>query len=216
MQRTEQGKIGHGKAGQEKAENGRSRSKGRTLSISQNFITDGRLIRRIIRLSGIGKKDTVLEIGTGKGHLTKALCEAAGYVYSVEIDRRMYESAGKRLERQPNLKLVHGDFLRYRLPVKGDYVVFANIPFCITTQIVEKLTKSVNKPKEIWLVMEKGAAKRFMGTPRETRKSLLLKVGWNMEIRYHFRREDFHPMPSVDPVLLHFSLKPRDGSVSRK
>lgn len=50
---------------------------------------------------------------------------------------------------------------------------------------------------DIWLIMEKGAAKRYMGIPRETEKSLLLKVNWEMKIRYHFRREDFHPAPSV-------------------
>ena len=55
--------------------------------------------------------------------------------------------------------------------------------------------------------MEKGAAKRFMGIPKENSKSLLLKVRWDMKILYHFRREDFHPMPSVDSVLLHFSQK---------
>lgn len=177
-------------------------------SVSQNFITEQKLIRRIIRLSGISKEDTVLEIGTGKGHLTEALCREAGYVHSVEIDRRLYESAGSRLAKQTNLTLIHGDFLQYHLPAKGDYLVFANIPFFITTQIVEKLTSAVNPPKDIWLVMEKGAAKRFMGMPEETQRSLLLKVHWDMEVRYHFRREDFHPMPSVDTVLLHFSLKP--------
>lgn len=181
---------------------------GMQFSVSQNFITDQQLIRRVIRRSTITKKDTVLEIGTGKGHLTEALCKKAGYVYSVEIDRGLYESAGKRLVKQSNLKLIHGDFLQYRLPAKGDYLVFANIPYCITTQIVEKLTNAVNKPKDIWLIMEKGAAKRFMGQPRETQKSLLLKVHWEMEISWHFCREDFHPMPAVDSVLLHFSLKP--------
>lgn len=175
--------------------------------VSQNFITDQRLIHRIVRLSTIGKNDTVLEIGTGKGHLTQALCKEAGYVYSVEIDRRLYENAKDRLAQHHNLKLICGDFLKYRLPAEGSYQVFANIPYCITTQIIEKLTQSVNTPKDIWLIMEKGAAKRFMGLPRETEKSLLLKVCWDMEIRYHFRREDFHPMPSVDSVLLHFQRK---------
>lgn len=190
------------------ADRNRNTGKNRNeASVSQNFITEQKLIRRIIRLSGIGKEDTILEIGTGKGHLTEGLCREAGYVYSVEIDRRLYESAGKRLAEQTNLTLIHGDFLQYHLPAKGDYLVFANIPFFITTQIVNKLTSAVNPPKDIWLVMEKGAAKRFMGLPKESQSSLLLKVHWEMEVRYHFRREDFHPMPSVDTVLLHFSLK---------
>lgn len=177
------------------------------VSDSQNFITDRRLIHRIIRLARISPGDTVLEIGTGKGHLTEALCGKAGRVYSIEIDRKLYGCASKRLAQCSNVELVHGDFLKYHLPVKGDYKVFSNIPFFITTQIIEKLTRVSNPPREIWLVMEKGAAKRFMGIPRETEKSLLLKVNWNMETVYHFRREDFHPMPSVDSVLVHFSRK---------
>ena len=181
----------------------------RNLSNSQNFITDSYLIRKIIRLSNISKNDTVLEIGTGKGHLTEALCRRSGYVYSVELDRRLYESTSAKLASLTNLKLIHGDFLKYPLPAKGNYKVYANIPYFITTQIIEKLTNAPNPPSDIWLIMEKGAAKRFMGLPRENTKSLLLKVRWNMKILYHFRREDFHPMPSVDSVLLHLTRKPK-------
>ena len=177
------------------------------VSYSQNFITNRRLINKIISLSNIDKNDTVIEIGAGKGHLTEELCRRGGYVYSVEIDRKLYENTKEKLERFSNLTLIHGDFLHYSLPAKGEYKVFANIPYFITTQIIKKLTCASNPPADIWLVMEKGAAKRFIGLPRETEKSLLLKVSWKMEILYYFRREDFHPMPSVDSVLLRFSRK---------
>lgn len=174
---------------------------------SQNFITDRKLISRIIHLSNIDQNDTILEIGTGKGHLTKELCRRGGFVYSVEIDSKLYENAKEKLSGFSNLNLIHGDFLNYSMPVKGEYKVFANIPYFITTPIVDKLTQVSNPPVDIWLVMEKGASKRFMGLPRETTKSLLLKVNWETEIIYHFRREDFHPIPSVDSVLIHFSRK---------
>jgi 23S rRNA (adenine-N6)-dimethyltransferase len=55
--------------------------------------------------------------------------------------------------------------------------------------------------------MEKGAAKRFCGKPNDTLQSLLLKPFFNLNIVYHFRREDFHPAPRVDVVLLHISQK---------
>lgn len=177
------------------------------LSDSQNFITSHRLIQRMIHLTDICPDDMVFEIGTGKGHLTEALCESAGRVCSVEIDPKLYESAKNRLVQHTNLTMVKGDFLRQNLPAKGKYKVFSNIPYFITTQIVEKLTRASNPPTDIWLVMEKGAAKRFMGMPRETECSLLLKVNWSMKIVYYFRREDFHPMPAVDSVLVHFSKK---------
>lgn len=179
----------------------------RRLSDSQNFITDRRLIQKIINLSNITKNDTIIEIGTGKGHLTETLCKKSGSVCSVELDRKLYERAGERLSQFSNLKLICGDFLKYHLPTKGNYKIFANIPYFITTQIVKKLTEAVNPPTDIWLVMEKGAAKRFAGIGRETVNSLSLKVNWEMKIMYHFRREDFHPMPSVDSVLLYFSRK---------
>jgi 23S rRNA (adenine-N6)-dimethyltransferase len=108
-----------------------------------------------------------------------------------------------------NLRLYHQDFLRWRLPVSGDYKIFANIPFCHTSAILRKLTGSKNPPSEAWLTMEKGAAKRFMGRPHETQKSLLLKPLFDLNIVYHFRQEDFHPRPSVDIVLIHLKKKSR-------
>lgn len=177
------------------------------LSYSQNFITDKKLLRRITGLSNINKSDTVIEIGAGKGHLTETLCRISGFVYSVELDPKLYGQAKAKLDSYPNLKLIQGDFLRYTLPAKGSYKVFANIPYFITTQIIDKLANAPNPATDIWLVMEKGAAKRFTGTGKETEKSLLLKVGWKMKIIYHFRREDFHPAPSADSVLVHFSRK---------
>ena len=136
-----------------------------SLSDSQNFITNRKLIHRIIGFADFHTNDTVIEIGTGKGHLTEELCRRAGTVCSVEIDRKLYTSAGKRLAQYSNLKLIYGDFLKYDLPSKGDYRVFANIPYFITTQIMDKLTQAPNPPSDIWLVMEKGAAKRFVGLP---------------------------------------------------
>lgn len=177
------------------------------LSNSQNFITNTRLLRRIVNISSITKEDTVWEIGTGKGHLTQVLSQKCGFLYSVEIDRKLYERAKERLISQSNLKLIYGDFLKQSLPAKGQYKVFANIPYFITTQILDKLTCAPNPPTDMWLIMEKGAAKRFLGIPKETKKSLLLKVGWDMKILYHFSRCDFHPMPSVDSVLLHLTRK---------
>ncbi len=179
----------------------------RNFAVSQNFMTSKRLIERIVNLSTINKDDTVLEIGTGKGHLTSVLCKKCRYLYSIEIDKELFEKSAAKLKEVKNLKLINGNFLRFHLPKKEEYKVFSNIPYFITSEIINKLTEAPNPPDEIWIVLEKGAAKRFMGIPRETSKSLLLKPKWEMKILYHFRKEDFHPKPSVDSVLLHLSYK---------
>ena len=161
------------------------------------------------KLSKVDRSKTGRSITTGsktsrnkKNHVTRV-----SYSQNFITDRKLYESTKEKLSGLSNLNLIHGDFLNYALPKKGEYKVFANFPYFITSQIVEKLTRVSNSPVDIWLIMEKGAAKRFVGLPGENEKSLLLKVNWELEIAYYFRREDFHPMPSVDSVLLHFSRK---------
>ena len=67
------------------------------LTESQNFITDKKLIKRIISIGKINKEDTVIEIGTGKGHLTEELCLRGSFVYSIELDSKLYEKQKQSL-----------------------------------------------------------------------------------------------------------------------
>lgn len=173
-------------------------------SVSQNFLTSRRLIERLIIKAGISAQDTVLEIGAGKGHITKVLSDSCKTVIAYEIDRKLYESLKPQIAE--NVRLYYGDFLKCTLP-KSPYKVFANIPFSKTTEILEKLTNANPLPDAMWLVMEKGAAKRFCGVPRDNLQSLLLKPFFEAKIIYHFRREDFHPAPNVDVVLLELQRK---------
>jgi 23S rRNA (adenine-N6)-dimethyltransferase len=178
-----------------------------SLRFSQNFLTSARVIRRIVNLAGLGGGDHVVEIGPGKGHITGQLLARCGRVTAVELDPKLHDALRVKFAGEPGLQLVRGDFLAWR-PPRGPYKVFSNIPFHRTTDIVRRLTQGPCPPQEAWLVMEKGAAKRFLGRPRETLASLHLKPWFEGEVLYHFRREDFHPMPAVDAVLLHLKRRP--------
>lgn len=173
-------------------------------SVSQNFMTSRKLIERLLNQTSITQTDTVLEIGAGKGHITKALAKTCHHVISYEIDRKLYEKLAPQLPE--NVSLYGRDFLKSPLPQKP-YQVFANIPFSKTTAIVRKLITAENPPGHMWLVMEKGAAKRFCGLPKDQLTSLQLKPFFDTKIVYHFRREDFHPAPGVDVVLVAFTQK---------
>jgi 16S rRNA A1518/A1519 N6-dimethyltransferase RsmA/KsgA/DIM1 with predicted DNA glycosylase/AP lyase activity len=119
-----------------------------SLSISQNFLTSKRTIERLLRLTNINKRDTVIEIGAGKGHITKALLGKCGCVIASEIDPKLYESLRCGFAQTPNLRLLNADFLRSPLP-QSVYKVFSNIPFAITTDIVKKLTQGKNPPRDM-------------------------------------------------------------------
>lgn len=177
------------------------------LWASQNFLTGRATIERLLCRAAIDRFDHVIEIGPGKGHLTGLLARRCGRLCAVELDAKLYDALRQKFAGVENLRLYHADFLQWRLPGSGDYKVFANIPFSCTTAIVRKLTECKNPPREAWLTMEKGAAKRFLGSPRESLRSLMLKPMFELELAWHFRREDFHPMPGVDVVMLHLKKK---------
>ncbi len=183
-----------------------SKNKGQALpySVSQNFLTSSKTINALLNKTTICKDDIVLEIGAGKGHITRALSNVAYKVLTYEIDGNLAEKLKPKLPQ--NVRLIQGDFLCSALP-KIEYKVFANIPFSITTEIVRKLTDAEHGPKAMWLVMEKGAAKRFCGQPYETLSSLQIKPYYETKICYHLRREDFHPAPRVDCVMVEFIKK---------
>ena len=176
----------------------------KNLTISQNFLTSRKTIDRLISKTTLSGSDTVLEIGAGKGHITKALSKRCQCVISYELDQSLYAKLNPQLK--DNVKLYNADFLKCKLP-KQQYKVFANIPFSRTSEIIKKLTAYDNLPTAIWLIMEKGAAKRFLGLPTESPSSLLLKPFYDGKIIWHFDREDFHPAPRVDTVLLELKLK---------
>lgn len=172
--------------------------------VSQNFLTSRILIERLISKTDISGQDTVLEIGAGKGHITKVLSERCKEVVAYEIDGELYRRLLPRAA--ANVRLYHGDFLKCRLP-ESPYKVFSNIPFSRTAEILRKLTGAPRPAAGIWLVMEKGAAKRFCGLPGENLNSLLLKPFFEPSILYYFNRGDFHPAPRVDMVLLELKRK---------
>jgi len=181
----------------------RDRNNIKRIRASQNYLTSGVTIKRLLDKTGIDKNDHVVEIGPGKGHITKMLLQRCGHVTAVEIDNKLYEKLKEKFVNEKALRLYRQDFLKWRLPAAGSYKVFSNIPFCYTTAIMRKLFLSGSPPSEAWLTMEKGAAKRFMGKPRGSISSVRLKTAFSLDIAYYFRRDDFHPMPDADVVLLH-------------
>lgn len=176
---------------------------------SPNFLAKRKLARKLISDSHIGKPDLVVEIGPGKGRMTRELLNCAGRVIAIEIDRNLCSLLRQRFKFFKNFEIVNSDFLRFRLPSEP-YKVFSNIPFAITSDIVRKLTQD-KYLKEAYLVIQKEAAKKFIGMPYAKTNSLIsvhLKPWFDISVAWKFKRFDFEPMPRVDCVLVR--IKRRD------
>ncbi len=178
----------------------RYHGKAAPISVSQNFLTSARTIRRLLALSDLKSGDLVYEIGPGKGHITRELLKTGASVRAVELDPGLYTRLMETFSGEPGLSLRKGDFLACPLPKSGEYKVFSNIPFSRTTDIIRKLTRSPNPPTAAWLLVEEGAAKRF--SLEKSKSALILRPFFDVRIACRIDRKEFHPAPAVDCALL--------------
>jgi 23S rRNA (adenine-N6)-dimethyltransferase len=176
------------------------------ISLAQNFLRNPKLVHRLVRISRIGPSDTVYEIGPGSGIITAALASVAGQVIAVEKDPELVRRLRERFRSVKNVEIVEEDFLDYsfrtRLGFGSQSKIFANIPYNRTAQILRKIVHERSHLSEAYLIMQKEAAKKFSGTPRETLFSILVKPFFEFQIVLQLKRTDFWPVPNVDSVLL--------------
>lgn len=173
------------------------------LWASQNFLTSRAEICRLIDLADIQSPDHVLEIGPGKGHITRELLKRCGRLTAVELDPKLCAGLRERFAGEQRLTLHEGDFLKRPLP-GGKYKVFANLPFSRTTAILRRLTQSGRPPEAAWLIVEWGAAKRFAG---ESLAAYIMRPYFEVKIAAKIPRTQFHPSPGVDAALLELRRK---------
>lgn len=168
---------------------------------AQNFLTDAALAERLVNVAAIGASDLVYEIGPGEGILTRALARHARKVIAVDVDGELARRLKKEFQGESHVEIRHEDFLEHRFESER-YRVFSNIPFNITADVVRKLLTERYPPVDAHLILQKEAAGKFAGQPRETEMSVSWKPWFDFSIVWEFRRTDFDPVPSVDVVML--------------
>lgn len=166
--------------------------------LSQNFLREPGLVDSLVLASSIGKADTVLEIGAGKGIITKILAGKARYVVAFELDKQLYGQLVNKFNGVHNVDLHNEDFLLVSLPHEP-YKIFSNIPFRLTGEIIQKLLRSSNPPEDAYLIVQREAAKKLIG---DSLVSVLYQPFFEFSIKYEFRPADFIPVPRVHIVLL--------------
>jgi 16S rRNA (adenine1518-N6/adenine1519-N6)-dimethyltransferase len=169
----------------------------------QHFLVDPNILDVIGRLSELERDDVVLEIGPGRGVLTRYLAERVRYVHAIEIDRALEAD----LDDLPaNVGLTFGDALEARLPQNATKLV-ANLPYSVATPlIVESLDGLPNI--ELWCVMvQREVADRLFATPRTKSYgavSVLVQLAAERTGFHPVSRSVFRPPPNVDSALVAF------------
>jgi 23S rRNA (adenine-N6)-dimethyltransferase len=172
-----------------------------SIKYGQNFLVSKRLIAFLVSKANLTNRDVVYEIGTGYSLITQELGRRCKEVISYEIDLALFRHAQRKLKGTDNITLHHENFLSIPNPITY-YKVFASIPFNITSRLMRKLFINGDSPEEAYLILEKGAAKRFMGVSCISLNALLIFPRFQTQILSELSRHSFHPVPKVDAVLL--------------
>ena len=138
-------------------------------SLGQNFLTDAALLESLVDETGVGAQDAILEVGPGAGDMTRILAARCRHVTSVEIDRDLLPILRVAMEKYDNFSLVQGDILRVNLPEimaeHAAYHVVANIPYYLTTELLNLLLSGRLPLRSINVMIQKEAAQRLLAAP---------------------------------------------------
>lgn len=173
-------------------------------ALGQHFLHDRKIVQRIVRESGIGPDDTVLEIGPGLGILTRELATRAGEVVAVERDARL--AAGLREEAFSNVNIIEADALDIDFgEIMGSepYHVVANLPYSVGTAIIQRLQESERPPISLTLMLQREVAERIVASPPDMN---LLAVGVQFHGRpkllFRIGKGAFVPPPNVESAVI--------------
>lgn len=168
-------------------------------SLGQHWLKDRDVLANIADEAGIELEDTVLEIGPGLGTLTSELLRRAKKVVAVELDQDL----ARKLPGQfpgTSLEVVNQDILTFDLRTLPEkYVVVANVPYYITSKIVQLLTTAGNKPRAIVLLIQKEVAERLAAKPGDMSiLAVSAQIYANVRLGEVVPAEYFTPPPKVD------------------
>ena len=182
----------------------------------QNFLQDQNILKNIVKSANIEPNSLVIEVGPGSGNLTCELCVAADNVLCYEIDTSLEEILSERLYEFSNIQVIYDDFLKR--DIKKDIEKFeydnlylvANLPYYITTPIIEKVINSNLPFKQITIMIQKEVGERFMAHPK-TREygSITVFLNYYFDIKREFlvSRNAFFPKPNVDSIVISLKRK---------
>lgn len=180
-------------------------------SLGQNFLKDDAVLERISNSVSVTSDDLILEIGSGQGALTKKLVLKGCHFLGYEIDQRM-----KPFLKQFDPFIIYEDFLSRdihkdlkRFCYHHLYVV-ANIPYYITTPIIEHIISSDVIPREMDLLVQKEVADRFSAKPKTKHYgyfTVYLNFYFSVQKLFDVSKTSFFPVPKVDSAVVKFIYK---------
>lgn len=178
------------------------------VHVTQNFLYNNKLVSNLLEETTVSNNDLVLEIGPGKGIITKELAKRCKEVIAVEYDAKFVSSLNEIFAGNSKVTIIKSDILKYKTEFGHPYKIFSNIPFNITADILTKFLFD-KELLDAYFIMQYEAFLKYAGQPyyNNSYKSILFKPFFDAEIVYKFKASDFVPVPQASIVLARFVRK---------
>ncbi len=182
-------------------------------SLGQNFLKSEKALNQMITASEIKTGDFVLEIGPGRGALTKKLLSAGANVIAIEKDETLADELKFSLKdfvKNKQLEIIKADALTF-IPgtqdkLKSGYKIVANIPYYITGALIEKFLTEKKQPSSVTFLVQKEVAERIVTKDgKESILSISIKVFGNPKYIATVPKGAFAPAPKVDSAIVHIA-----------
>ncbi len=186
--------------------------------LGQIFLQDKSIIQKIIQTSEIKYKDQILEIGPGKGALTKSILETGAKIIAIEKDIKLVKFLENLFKNKQNLKIIHADirdflktnqfYTQYSI-LNTQYKVLGNIPYYLTSHLLRLLLENPIKPSLIVLMIQKEVAQRIIAQPPKMNLlSASVQFYAQSEIICYVPKTAFYPEPKVDSAVIKITPYP--------
>ncbi len=193
-------------------------------SLGQNFINDINVIQKIVDLSNIDKETLVIEIGPGSGMLSSKIIPQCKFSILYEIDLRLKEILNNNLGNFENYKIIFNDFLKEDIAKEikiYDYkklYVIANLPYYITSPIIDKLIKEISADKIIIMVQNEVADRLCSkpGTKDYGYITAYVNSLYDAKKLFKVSRNSFTPVPNVDSAVIMLTKKDKEIIINNK
>ena len=185
----------------------------------QNFLTDKKLLEDLINLINVASNDRVLEIGPGKGDLTKILINICDSYFGIELDKNLLVFLKRKFPKNLNA-FIGGDILKLspsEIYASNEFRVIGNIPYNISSPILDWCEKNYEKILDMHFMLQKEFALRCAGNERTSsygRLSVISNYLYEVTILKEVSKEFFDPVPKIDSLFVRFS--PRKKKVNQK
>ncbi len=182
-------------------------------SLGQNFLIDRRIVSRIIAAADLSPGDTALEVGPGRGILTRSLAERAASLTAIELDDDLAARLATEFAEQSHVRIVHADAREIEIeplvPHDSPYKLIANLPYYAAQPIIRRFLEARHKPTLMVVMVQREVARNMTAAPGEmSLLSVATQLYGKPRIIASVPPRAFRPAPKVTSAIVRIDVFP--------